>query len=156
MTEAIAPLEITVTVRSSVDEAFRLFTSGISSWWPKATHSVGQEKTNAIVMDDYVGGELYELTTDGEKHVWGTILAFEPPHRVAFTWHPGRGVETQQEVEMRFRYVGDVTEVALSHRGWEALGAEALETRIGYSQGWNVILGQIYKQAAENRQEVSQ
>ena len=36
----IDPIVRTVTVSASKEDAFRLFTEGISSWWPLASHSV--------------------------------------------------------------------------------------------------------------------
>lgn len=145
----IPPVEMSITVRSNVDEAFRLFTDGISTWWPMQTHSLGEEKTKSVTFEGRVGGKIFELTTDGEKHVWGTVLVWDPPNRVVYTWHPGRTPETEQEVEMWFRPTEAGTEVSLQHRKWETLGEEAEATREGYLNGWRVVLGEIYRNAAD-------
>lgn len=145
----IPPVELAIKVRSSVDEAFRLFTEDISTWWPMRTHSIGEEKTRLVTFEGRVGGEIFETTTDGEKHVWGTVLVWEPPNRLVYTWHPGRTPDTEQEVEMWFRQTPDGTEVAVQHRNWETLGEEAEATREGYANGWRVVLGEIFKNAAD-------
>ena len=145
----LPPVELAIRVRSNVDEAFRLFTEEISTWWPMQTHSLSEEKTKQVIFEGRVGGEIFELTTDGQRHVWGTVLVWEPPHRIVYTWHPGRTPETQQEVEMSFRATDEGTEVALLHRNWETLGEEAETTRDGYLNGWNVVFCQLYKNAAD-------
>jgi uncharacterized protein YndB with AHSA1/START domain len=145
-TTEVAPIHKSVTVARPVDEAFALFTNGIAAWWPLATHSIFDERATTAVFEGHVGGRLYELSVDGEEGLWGTVLVWEPSHRIVYSWHPGRGEETAQEVEVRFSAEGDRTRVELEHRGWE----RAPEKRLGYDEGWDVVLGQ-YVQAAGSR-----
>ena len=86
-----------------------------------------------------MGGAVWEETTAGVRHVWGTILAWEPPARLVFTWHPGREASLAQEVEVGFAAVDGGTRVTLEHRGWEVLGPAAEETRGGYVTGWDEV-----------------
>jgi uncharacterized protein YndB with AHSA1/START domain len=145
----LAPLEVQVTVARTPEAAFRLFTEETHTWWPLASHSVGQEEAEACIFEGREGGRIFERCRDGRTHTWGTVLAWEPPHRVAFTWHPGRGEETAQRVEVRFVPVGDEgTRVELTHRDWEVLGEKAEETRRGYEKGWAFVLGECYTGAA--------
>src|SRR3712207_9114602 len=65
--------------------------------WPLRTHSVAQERAETVVMECHEGGRLYERATAGEESDWGRIVAWEPPHRIVYTWHPGRDEETAQE-----------------------------------------------------------
>ena len=143
----IEPLRKSVTVKLSPGEAFELFTSGINRWWPLATHSVFQERAAECVMEQRVGGELYEVRDDGERSPWGVILTWDPPRRVVFRWHPGREPETAQEVEIRFSDVRDTTVVELIHRGWEHYGEGAEEMRGRYSGGWDLVLGRFVETA---------
>ena len=53
-----------VTVPLSQRDAFKLFTEGMSTWWPTRTHSVAGEVARAG-MDAQVGGEIYEESADG-------------------------------------------------------------------------------------------
>ncbi|MBA3505064.1 MAG: SRPBCC domain-containing protein [Betaproteobacteria bacterium] len=151
----IPPVEISITVRCGVDDAFRLFTEGIGTWWPMRMHSVGEDRTVDVVIEGRNGGAVYELTSDGERHVWGTVFLWQPPNRVGFTWHPGRGAEDTTEVDLQFQTAGDLTEVSLKHRGWEKLREKAEETRAGYLTGWGDVLGRIYKEAADREPETS-
>ena len=55
------PLRKTITFRWEPGRAFRRFTEETSSWWPLASHSVGQEKAEAVVFEGHVGGRILEL-----------------------------------------------------------------------------------------------
>lgn len=143
----IEAIRKSVTVDASVERAFEIFTEGIATWWPLRTHSVGRERSETVVMEGRAGGRLYERLTDGEEALWGTILVWEPPHRLVFSWHPGRSEDTSQEVELRFTSEGAGARIELEHRGWERLGERAAEVRPQYDEGWNGVLG-LYAQAA--------
>jgi len=71
------------------------------------------------------------------------IPAWEPPRRVAFTWHPGDEPERAQDVEVRFMSEGGgaATRVDLEHSGFERLGALAKRAHRGYPIGWAYVLG---------------
>ena len=73
---------------------------------------------------------------------------WEPPSRVGYTWHPGRGEETAQEVEVTFTPEGDGTRVDIRHWGWEKLGDRLDETIASYNEGWDMVLA-VYARAAE-------
>ncbi|HYO47486.1 MAG TPA: hypothetical protein VEY33_12445 [Gemmatimonadota bacterium] len=59
---------------------------------------------------------------------------------MAFTWHPGRPVDTRQDVEIIFHPPGKATRVDLVHSGWEHLGKEGAGMRAGYDTGWDFVL----------------
>ena len=95
-----------------------------------------------------VGGRLYETRDDGEEADWGRVVAWAPPSRLVFTWHPGRDASSEQEVEVRFSAVSGGTRVELEHRDWHKLGDAAGETRSGYDAGWDPVL-ERYRADAE-------
>lgn len=143
----LPPVRASVIVRRSVDEAFRLFTEQIDTWWPLATHSVGRGRAVACRVEGRVGGRLYETLDDGSEAEWGEVLTWEPPRRLVFTWHPGRDRGTAQEVEVRFSPVDGGTRVDLEHRGWEAYGEGAAKARSEYESGWAHVLGERFVRA---------
>ena len=102
-------------------------------------------------MEARVGGRLFERTLSGEEHVWGTITAWEPPNRVVYSWHPGRGEETAQEVEVTFKAEGDGTRVRIRHYGWETLGDRLDETVASYDEGWNLVIRRYLEAANRER-----
>ena len=143
----IEPIHKSVTVNRPVAEAFELFTAGINRWWPVSTHSCNQKRAKECVMETRQGGEVYEIRDDGERTPWGTILTWDPPRRVVFSWHPGRDPETAQEVEVRFSDVHGSTVVELTHSGWERYGDDAVEMRDKYTAGWSSVLEKSFVEA---------
>jgi uncharacterized protein YndB with AHSA1/START domain len=133
----------TVTVDCSVEEAFRVFTTGIRSWWPTDTHSIHGEKVRDVVFEEREGGEVYELSEDGQRARWATILAFEPPSRLVFTWEVSPN-SLGTEVEVRFAEEGDGTRVELEHRGWDTPQADV---RASYDTGWDFVLRHFTERA---------
>jgi hypothetical protein len=133
-------LRKSIIVRWSQEEAFRRFTSGIASWWPVRSHSVGGDRTETVVFEGRVGGRIYEKIRGGQESTWGTLLAWEPPSRVRFTWHPGRSPEGAQEVEVSFVPLSLGTRLELVHTGWERLGVLGPRARKAYAIGWAYVL----------------
>jgi uncharacterized protein YndB with AHSA1/START domain len=140
-------VEKSVTVSVPVERAFEVFTQEIGTWWPLRTHAVDTERSETVVMETHVGGRLYERTPSGEEHVWGKLVAWEPPTRIAYSWHPGRGEETAQEVEITFSPEGDGTRVDVRHYGWEKLDERIDEVVASYDEGWDAVIAR-YVEAA--------
>jgi uncharacterized protein YndB with AHSA1/START domain len=145
MPESAAAVVIrkSVEVAAPVETAFRVFTEQAGSWWPLATKSVGQDEAVDLVFEPRAGGRVYERVRNGQEHDWGEILAWEPPERLVFTWHPGRAAETSQEVEVGFAPSGEGTRLELEHRGWDRLVATADEIPEHYDSGWDEVLSRF-------------
>jgi len=135
------PLVKTITTPWPVERAFQRFTEEINTWWPLDTHTAFPDRDSKAMMELRVGGSIRETRDDGETAVWGTILAFDAPNLVRFTWHPGREPDSAQEVEVTFTAHEGGTCVELTHTGWDKLGDKAEETREGYDSGWDFVLG---------------
>ena len=85
-------------------------------------------------MEPRVGGRWYERDVEGKPDDWGKVLAWDPPHRVAFSWHVGPGHDQPDwvcdpdpakasEVEIRFTAEGpETTLVELAHSKLERHG----------------------------------
>jgi len=130
----------TVTVDCTVEEAFRVFTADASSWWPVESHSI-HGAVEQIVFEEGVGGEVYELSTAGEKGHWATVVEWEPPGRLVLAWNILEAEASPTEVEVRFLPDGEGTRVELEHRGWERLAEKGEEKRSDYDTGWDYVLG---------------
>ena len=150
------PITRTVTVRGSVDRAFRLFTEHTGNWWPLETHSIAvdqglEQRAETLRVDAREGGRIEEVLEDGTTRDWGRVDAWEPPNRVVFSWKPNDLPTPPTEVEVRFTAAGDGTHVDLEHRGWERLGEVAEEIHPLYSseRGWTMVLGRYANLADE-------
>jgi uncharacterized protein YndB with AHSA1/START domain/uncharacterized protein YciI len=132
------PIRRQIVVPAPPHTAFTVFTDGIGGWWPlDGAHSVYRGGSTVEFRD----GALVERGPDGTEAVWGRILAWEPPHRLRLTWHPGYAEERGTEVTVSFAAVagGAQTLVTLEHAGWERL-ADGAARRAGYTAGWPVVL----------------
>jgi uncharacterized protein YndB with AHSA1/START domain len=133
-----------VTVNCPIDRAFRVYTEQVGNWWPfERTHSVAKGDVEAVVLERRKGGRFYERTKAGDEYLWGTVVVWDPPNRLAHSWHPGRGEETSQQVEVIFTPDGEATRVDLVHTGWEKLGDRMDEVVANYEEGWNTVLGRF-------------
>lgn len=140
----LPPVIKTVRVPCTQEKAFGLFTAQLRDWWPLSKYSIAaqtDQPAEFCAMEPRVGGRIYERLQSGAEHIWGTILAWDPPNRIEFTWYPGRPVETAQTVIVEFKPVQTETELTLTHTGWEKLGDAAAETRGSYDGGWEMVLG---------------
>jgi uncharacterized protein YndB with AHSA1/START domain len=139
----VEPVRKSVTVPAAPPRAFELFTAHIGEWWPLVTHSVGAEHAAGVAFGEGAGGQITETLADGTTSVWGTVTQWEPPHRVAFTWHAGTPEAEATRVEVTFAPDGPgSTVVRLVHSGWERRpdGASARE---GYDSGWEPVMGRF-------------
>jgi uncharacterized protein YndB with AHSA1/START domain len=94
-----------------------------------------------VVLQDGVGGRIYERAHDGVEHEWGEVTVWEPPSRLAYLWHIGRGRAEATEVEIHFLPQGpSTTRVEIEHRGWERLGVVGDERRSQNQGGWQGLI----------------
>jgi hypothetical protein len=147
----LPPLVKRLHLRLPVAEAFAIFTREIGRWWPLGSHSCSLDRAARLELDGRVGGTINEHAPDGRVHCWGTLVVWEPPHRFAMTWHPGRDATEATHVEVRFEEEGDGCTMQLIHAGWEARGAAAMRAREQYDQGWVKVLGEFERFGAAAR-----
>src|SRR3954451_14930950 len=122
-----------VVVNAPVERAFAVFTEQMDRIKPRE-HNMLAVDIEATVFEPQVGGRIYDQGVDGSECEWGTVLVYEPPDRVVFSWNispswqgePDR--DKRSEVEVRFVAEDEHrTRVSLEHRhldrhgdGWES------------------------------------
>ena len=135
----IEPLRFTVEVACPAARAFAIWTAETSRWWP-SSHTVCGERGAAVVFEPRAGGRIYERSPGGTEVDWGTITAWEPPRRLAYSWHIRADRVDATDVEISFVDQGESTLVEIEHRGWERLGARAPGWRDANRGGWQGVL----------------
>jgi uncharacterized protein YndB with AHSA1/START domain len=151
--EPIEPLRLAFHVDCSPEHAFMTWTERIAAWWP-SDHTASGEPNLQVVLEGRIGGRIFERTDTGIEHEWGEVLAWEPPHRLMYSWHLRRDRADATEVEIRFLADGQATRVEIEHRNWERLGAEGAEWRDRNLGGWSTLLPHFITAAADPRQPV--
>ena len=140
----IASVRRSVGVDCGLEEAWEVFTTGIGTWWPSDTHSLGGEDVRDVIFEGQVGGQVYEVDADGTRRAWADVVVWEPPHRLVLAWNVGALRAEPTEVEVVFTPYGDGpgTRVELEHRGWERW-EDGAEARASYHTGWEYVLGRF-------------
>ena len=144
-----------ITVKASPERAFEVFTAGFQTWWPIASHHIGEQDAVAVILEQRSGGRWFERAADGTECDWGFVTECEPPSRLLLAWHltpewtydPDPAKAT--EVEVTFTPDGDGTLVELEHRGFEKHGETGVKMREAVSApgGWNDLLQMFAKEA---------
>ncbi len=137
-----------VVVNAPVERAFAVFTEQMDRIKPRE-HNLLSVDIEATVFEPRVGGRIYDRGVDGSECEWATVLAFEPPDRVVFSWNisPRWQIEPdpsrRSEVEVRF-IAEDArrTRVALEHRHLERHGDgwQAARDGVAAPDGWGLYL----------------
>lgn len=82
---SIPDVRKSVTVAATPEHCFHVFTERLTDWWPP-THVLVTKQRTGLAFEPRVGGRYYEWDIDGTEAVWGRVLAWEPPNRIALTW----------------------------------------------------------------------
>lgn len=150
----------TVLVNAPPDRAFRVFTDGIDTWWPRE-HHIGKAPLKKVVIEGKAGGRCYNEQTDGTDSDWGAVLVWDPPRRLVLAWKINASWEYENdlakssEVEVRFTPEKDGTRVDLEHRYFGRLGpgGDAMREMVGSPQGWGDTLRQFAERAGAGAHE---
>lgn len=145
---SIEPLRLSFDIRCPPAHAFGVWTTRLSTWWPKH-HSTSGHPDTVVTLEPGLGGRIFERTPDGTEVDWGEITAWEPPHRLSYLWHIRRDRGDATDVDLRFVDLGDgTTRLDIVHSGWERLGAEGRAWREANTAGWNALLPSFIDAAA--------
>ena len=156
-TTTFTPVRKTITVKANLEHAFKVFTEGVDTWWPRS-HHIGKAPMKKCIIEGRAGGRCYSEQTDGTECDWGQILVWEPPRRFVMAWQisPAWGYETElekcSEVEVRFTpEAGGSTRVDLEHRHLDRIGegGATMRTAIDGPNGWGSLLDLFSAQAQQ-------
>ncbi|OBC02973.1 SRPBCC family protein [Mycobacterium sp. 852002-40037_SCH5390672] len=149
MTQRIPNVNHHVVVNAPIERAFAAFTEQFGAFKPRE-HNLLAVPIAETVFEPQVGGHIYDRGVDGSVCRWARILAYEPPHRVMFSWDigPTWQVETDpaktSEVDVRFTAESDErTRVELVHRHLDRHGTgwESVADGVDGDAGWPLYLG---------------
>lgn len=142
------PVRTSIVVEVPVERAFQAFTTGIADWWPPSHHLLEAAGVRTV-LEPRAGGRILDLAPDGRECAWARLLAYEPPHRIVFSWdinldwQPETDPDRTSEVEVRFTSESPAsTRVDLEHRKFERHGEgwDSMQGSVGTEGGWPGIL----------------
>ena len=147
-TQTHASVRTQVVVDAPLERAFSVFTEQFDRIKPRDHNLLGVDIADTV-FEAREGGRIYDRGVDGSECQWARVLAYEPPHRVVFSWDisPQWQIETDRakasEVEVTF--VSETpgrTRVELEHRNLDRHGAGWESERDGVASegGWPLYL----------------
>jgi uncharacterized protein YndB with AHSA1/START domain len=137
-----------VVVNAGLDRAFAVFTEQMDAIKPREHNLLGVD-IEQTVFEPRIGGRIYDRGIDGSECEWATVLAYEPPDRLVFSWNisPRWQVEPdpdkRSEVEVRFISEDEQrTRVRLEHRHLDRHGDgwEGARDGVASPDGWDLYL----------------
>ena len=135
-----------IVVAAPVERAFTFFTRDIGAWWDPGKHLLDAPLAE-MVFEPHVGGHIIDRAVDGTESRWATVLVYDPPRYVAFSWDINLSwqIETDQaktsEVHVTFSTEAEgLTLVELEHRHIDRHGDgwEAMRNAVGSPNGWDL------------------
>jgi uncharacterized protein YndB with AHSA1/START domain len=122
---------VALRVKATPERAFAAFVDEIGAWWRpsplfQTTPRPGRLSFEFAGGSPGEGGRLIETREGGKVFEIGKITAWEPPHRLAFSWRQANfPLDLHTEVEVGFQAVGDETRVSVEHRGFDQMPKES-------------------------------
>jgi uncharacterized protein YndB with AHSA1/START domain len=138
MTQAATVVRRQIVVRAPIERAFTVFTERFGDFKPREHNMLGVPIAETV-FEPRVGGNIYDRGADGSECRWARILAFDPPHRVVFSWDIG----PTWQVEVTFiAEDAERTRVELEHRHLDRHGTgwESVRDGVGHDEGWPLYL----------------
>lgn len=145
----LEPVTLDLDLNCSIEHAFDTYTTRMTEWWPLDTHAVETDKATTCVFETRKGGRIYEVTSEGAEHLWGTVLDCERPTLLVHSWHPGGDPEKPTKVQIRFETAGNGCRLTLVHEGFEVLGERGPAVRDNYVPGWQHVIGECFMGLAD-------
>src|SRR4051794_1401654 len=75
-----------VVVNAPVERAFAVFIEQMDRIKPREHNMLGVDIAETV-FEQRAGGRIYDRGTDGSECEGATVLAYEPPDRVVFSWN---------------------------------------------------------------------
>jgi uncharacterized protein YndB with AHSA1/START domain len=157
---AIEPVRRHVVVDLDVERAFALFVHRFDAIKPRE-HNLLAVPIAETVFEPREGGQIYDVGIDGSQCGWSRVLAYEPPHRVVFSWDIGPTWQLETDLtktsEVEVRFIAESvtrTRVELEHRHLERHGAgwQSVADGISGEGGWPLYLRRYTEVALEAAQ----
>ena len=130
------------------NEAFNVFVSELTSWWPKK-HTWSKDKLIEINISPVPGGHCTEVGPRNFRCDWGTVTDVKLGDYIILKWQiaPSRAPEPDPDkasrVAIHFQAIDtNRSRVALEHSKFEnhGDGHEAYRTAMDAEQGWDYLL----------------
>jgi uncharacterized protein YndB with AHSA1/START domain len=117
---------VALRVAASPERAWEAFVGEIGVWWRPSLMFQTTPRPGRLSFEPGAAGRLIETRDGGKVFEIGRVQAWEPPHRLIFSWRQASfPPDLHTEVEVRFEAVGAETRVSIEHRGFDQVPADS-------------------------------
>ncbi|MFL5296383.1 MAG: SRPBCC domain-containing protein [Phenylobacterium sp.] len=117
---------VALRVKATPERAFAAFVEEIGEWWRPSGLFETTPRPGTLSFEPGPDGRLIETRVGGKVFEIGRIRAWEPPHRLVFSWRQANfPLDLHTEVEVGFEPVGAETRVSIEHRGFDQVPADS-------------------------------
>lgn len=133
-------IEKSLVLPLSQSEAFILFTSRISEWWPP-THRPSKDPLSQLFLEP--GGRFWERARDGREAELGRVVRWDAPVSLEFDFYLGTSAAQPTSVTITFTPEEGGTRVQVRHRP-KPESQDLWESRASiYDRSWNAVLSAL-------------
>lgn len=146
MNVSIKQIAIEIQIDAPIAKVWETVFNHISDWWPG--DFLCHEGSKEIKMETFVGGRIYEETSDGKSLLWGTVVNINPNKTLEFIGHstPQFGGPSLSMGRYELSESGNGTTLQFTNA---MMGNCSDEGEQMVTQGWNYLLSAL-KNFAEN------
>lgn len=139
-------LTVEVTVAASRSKVWKTLVKKTSDWWPVSFFSV--PTTKRFVIENKLGGLVFEDSGKKAGAVWGTVIGWFPPEKImfAFEMYPGWSGPGRSLVSITLSEADDGTRLVLEDSG---VCPHADKAAASLQSGWEELLGKYLKDYLE-------
>lgn len=133
-------IEKSVLLPISQSEAFALFTSRISEWWPPS-HRPSKDPLSEMFLEQ--SGRFWERARDGREVDLGRVVRWDPPTSLELDFYLGTSAAQPTAVTITFTPENGGTRVFVSHRAKvESEDLFPLRAPV-YDRSWTAVLAAL-------------
>ena len=137
---------VEVTINSPLERVWKIITEQTGAWWREDFYT--SPKTKNFVIDNKIGGKMYEDFGNGEGLVWADVIGIDAPNVIEFRGNlsPAFGGPAISFLKIELSAVDGATKVSLTDDIFGKIGENA---KASMTEGWDLLLGHGLKPYAE-------
>jgi uncharacterized protein YndB with AHSA1/START domain len=136
-------ISVEVTVAAGRNKVWKSLVKKTGAWWPAAYFS--QSTTKRFVIENKLGGRVYEDCGKKSGIIWGTVVGWMPGEKIvfAFEMYPGWGGPGRSIVSITLTDADGGTKLMLEDNG---VCPHAEKAAASVKDGWEKLLGTHFKE----------
>ena len=150
MEQQVQTINITmeIPIKAEINKVWACMNKEINLWWRKDFYT--SPKTKEFILENKVGGRLYEDYGNGEGLLWATVIVLDSPYNIEFKGHlsPQFGGPAISFLKFALSENDGGTLLTLSDT---VLGQVSEKTKKSLITGWKLLYEDGFKKYVESK-----